>query len=175
LLFFVKHVVGKSLLKTLTTLFNMENQSTSINNPDASGNELSISRKSAAYLSETEKWTKFLSIVGFAFVGIIVIIALFASSIFSSVPFGQNSGMGGSMGFVFSGIYFVMAALYFFPIWYLYKFSTNIKDAIQSKSSEQLELALSNQKSFFKFIGIFTVVVLVFYGIGLLIAVLGIL
>lgn len=100
--------------------------------------------------------------------------ALFAGSIFSSVPFGTESKMGGVMGFVFSGIYFLMGAIYFFPTWYLFKFSKSLKEAIRNKNNEELEVALSNHKSFYKFLGVFTVIMLAIYGIAFLIGILGI-
>ncbi len=152
----------------------MENQNTPMDNPQTPGNELIISKKSEEYLNETEQWTKFLSIVGFVFVGLIVIMALFASTIFSSVPFGPENKMGGVMGFLFSGIYLLMGALYFFPTWYLFKFSKSLKEAIRFKNNEELEVALSNHKSFYKFLGVFTVIMLAIYGIAFLIGILGI-
>jgi hypothetical protein len=57
-----------------------------------------------------------------------------------------------------------MAALYFFPTWYLFKFSKSIKEAIRHKSNQELELALENHKSFFKFMGMLMVIVLAIYG-----------
>jgi hypothetical protein len=78
----------------------MENQDTSLSNAESPSNELIISKKSENYLNETERWTKFLSIVGFVLVGIMVIVALFASSIFSAIPFDQDNNFGGGMGFL---------------------------------------------------------------------------
>jgi hypothetical protein len=152
----------------------MENENTSVNDLNSSNNELKISDKSAEYLSETEKWTKFLSITGFVFVGLIVIMAFFAGSIFSQFPFGQENNYGGAMSLLFTVGYLLLAALYFFPIWYLFKFSKSIKEAIIRKNSEELEVAFSNHKSFFKFIGIVMAIVLGFYAIGLLFSVLAI-
>ncbi|HET8858383.1 DUF5362 family protein [Marivirga sp.] len=153
----------------------MDNQNTPSGDSQTNNNELVISEQSRKYLNETETWTKFLSIVGFVFVGIIVIVALFAGTMISSIPFGTENNLGKGMSFLISGLYFLMAAVYFFPIWYLFKFSKSIKEAIRYKNNEELEMAFSNQKSFYKFIGIFTVVVLVIYGFGLLIALMGIL
>lgn len=138
----------------------MEKQKTLMGGDQTLDNELTISKQSEAYLNETEQWTEFLSIVGFVAIGIIILVVFFASSILSTVPFGQDNNFGGGMALVFSEAYFFMAALYFFSTWYLYKFSKSMREAIQFKKSEELENALRNHKSFFKFIGMFTIIVL---------------
>ncbi|WP_416171550.1 hypothetical protein [Algoriphagus boritolerans] len=48
---------------------------------------------------------------------------------------------------------------------YLYRFSTQTPSSIRSKTTEQLTEALSNLKSLFKFMGIYTAVILVIYGL----------
>ena len=66
-----------------------------------------------------------------------------------------------------------MAIIYFFPILYLYKFSSSIKNGILNSSSDQLDLAFRNLKSHYKFMGILVIVMLAFYAFALLIAMVG--
>ena len=57
------------------------NQSPSV--PNENLFELQVDQQSIGYLSETARWAKFLSIVGFVMCGIIVVFALFFGSIIS--------------------------------------------------------------------------------------------
>jgi len=96
-----------------------------------------------------------------------MIIAGFSMSFIMSA-FGADDFQ--SLGF-FTGIpYLFIGALYFFPIYYLYKFSTNIKSALYNNNEGSEEKAFENLKSHYKFMGIFMIVLLAFYlimGIGM--------
>jgi len=116
---------------------------------------LMLSPVGVSYLLETAKWAKFLSILGFIGMGFMVIGGLFASV--------AMSRFGGSQSLLIGVMYIVMAAIYFFPILYLYKFSNDLKEALNRNNSSQLELALGNLKSHYKFIGILTIVLLGIY------------
>lgn len=135
-------------------------------NPDTG-----LSTLAKSYLQETAKWGKFLAIVGFVMLGLVVLGILFAltlspSSLFSElIGFG---GMGAGMGiFMFFYLLFVIAII-FFPSYYLYKFSTQIKSAINSNDDVVLTEAFGNLKSLYKFWGIFIAIILGFYIIAFL-------
>jgi len=69
--------------------------------------------------------------------------------------------------------YFIMAAIYFIPAYYLYNFSKNAKIAVSNKDSNQVENSMKNLKSLFKFYGIFSIIYLafmLFVGLGSLLA-----
>lgn len=119
-----------------------------------------LTRPSMLSLNETGNWGRFLSILGFCFVGLMLIISLFAGSIFSAmddqIPFPT---------IFITVLYVFLAAVYFFPIYYLFKFSTKIKSALINKDSQQLDDAFKNLKSHYKFIGILAAVVLILYAL----------
>lgn len=140
-----------------------------LDSTSGSGSGLSLNTESAGYLRETGGWARFLSILGFIFVGLIVILAFFVGGIMSA------AGMGGVMAgmeFLFTIIYLALAALYFFPILYLFRFATNVIDAVKANDAATLTVALANLKSHYKFIGILTAIFLGLYGVFLLIAVM---
>jgi len=141
----------------------MEENNTQITNEEQSVSSLTITQNASTYLNETGKWTKFLSIMGFIFVGLIVIMGFLAGSIMSIMPGGQSGVFPAGMGFLFGGIYILLGLLYFFPTWYLFKFSQKMKLALTTNSNDELNEALSNQKSFYKFWGIFTIVFIGLY------------
>ncbi|MEQ8243096.1 hypothetical protein [Fulvivirga sp.] len=111
-------------------------------------------------LNETRKWTMFISIVGFVFVALMVLIALFIGSVMSNLPTG--SSMPISKGFA-TVIYLVIAAIYFFPIYYLYKFSAHMKIGIVSRSQEDIDIAFKNLNAHYKFLGVLVAIVIAFY------------
>lgn len=126
---------------------------------------MNISEKAKHSLNETRKWTFFLSILGFVFIGLIVIGGFSIGTIMSAFSDESLPFPGYAMGFV----YLILGALYFFPIYYLYKFSTNMKEALLHKTEESVEDAFLNLKSHYKFVGILTIVMLSIYllfGIG---------
>lgn len=129
-------------------------------------NDLGLTTGAKVFLKESAGWTKFISIVGFVFLAIIVIIALFAGSIMGAAM--EASGMAMMGGAFITVIYLAIAVLYFFPIYYLFQFSSKLKAALQSQSSELLEQAFSNLKSHYKFMGILLIIVCAFYAIALI-------
>lgn len=137
--------------------------------------ELHLDESAKDFLRETAKWAYFLSILGYIGIGIIVIIALFAGAIFStlgsSVP--GMGAMGASFGVMMGVFYFVIAAIYFFPVYYLNKFAVNAKRAFRENDSEALTNSFEYLKSHYKFIGIFTLSIMILYGLILIFAVLG--
>jgi hypothetical protein len=125
-------------------------------------NELSLTTGSKTFLNEAAGWTKFLSIVGFVFIGLLVIGAIFAGSIISDLMEAQTGSpmVGGAVITIF---YLLFALLYFFPVYYLFQFSSKMKAALEQQSSELLQQSFENLKSHYKFMGILTIVILGFY------------
>lgn len=128
---------------------------------------------SIVYLKEIAKWGKFLSIVGFVVTGLIVILALFAGTIFATLsnltPGG--SSLPGGFSVLITIVYLALAVLYFFPCYFLYKFSSKAKQAIDSGEKEILYESFSNLKACFRFIGIMTIILLSIYALFFLIAI----
>ena len=126
------------------------------------------------YILSTAKWGRFLSIMGFIFIGLMVIGAFSIGAIMSSLG-GLGGPMAGGLG-AFGGamltfVYLVLAALMFFPTYYLFKFSTKAISALTNGSGSLTE-ALGNLKSVFKFYGIFTIIILSFYVLAILIGII---
>ena len=126
--------------------------------------EMKLSESAKDFLKETAKWAYFLSILGFIGIGFIIFAALFASTLFSAMENMPLMGaMGPSFGIVMSVVYLIIAALYFFPVYYLKRFASYAKAAIKENNSEKLTVSLKYLKSHYKFIGIMTLVVFSMY------------
>lgn len=126
------------------------------------------------YLLETAKWAKLISIVGFVGLGMMVLMGLFMGTIMGSLSamapeeVDMMPAMGG--GF-FAIIYIGMALLYFFPIKYLYDFSSKVKKSIQITDQNLFNEAMMKLKSHYKFIGILMLIMIILY-VGMFVMVL---
>ena len=140
-------------------------------NPKQDLFNLTIDEEARAQLLETARWTKFLAIIGFVFLGLLILGAALVGLGLSA--FSDNSGLGAGFGVGMTVIYLVIGVLYFFPIYYLYKYSVLIKPAILSSNQEQFNLALSYQRQMYKFIGVLMLVIIGLYALGIIAAVVG--
>ena len=126
---------------------------------DFTNTDLVITTQSKNYLRYAAKWAGFLSIIGFISLGLMILGGLFFGIAGGSSQFGI-------IGFIYLG----MAVIYFFPIYYLYLFAQKIKKAVNSTSQSDLEGGFENLKSCFKFLGIFTIVIISVYILIFLVA-----
>jgi cell division protein FtsX len=130
--------------------------------------QFTINNEIKDYLLETSKWGKFLAIVGFIGMALLLLLGvvfIVGFSIFSSV-----SGIGFPiriMGFV----YILISILYYFPLKYLYNFSIQLKQGLNSINQESVTSGFKNLKSLFRFMGIFTIVVLSIYALIIIVMV----
>ena len=116
-----------------------------------------INSNGKANLLESSKWGNFLAIVGFVMLGLMVLGGLFVMVAGASIGSGQFG--------MFGIIYIIVAALYFFPILYLFNFARKIKTGLSNGSQADVDTALENLKSMLKFMGIFMIVILSFYAL----------
>jgi hypothetical protein len=135
--------------------------------------ELQIDANAQAILRETSKWAKFLSIVGFIFCGIMVVIGIFAASLFATMSTQYGSPMPSQLGGLMTGFYIVYAVIYFFPCLFLFRFSTRTQVALRNNDQLQLSTALGSLKSYFKFFGILTIIVLAILALAFILGGLG--
>ena len=68
-----------------------------------------------------------------------------------------------------SFIYIVVAIIYLIPTTYLFRFAKGAKSALKNGDEIQLAKALENQKSVYKFMGIFMIITIGFYVLAALV------
>jgi hypothetical protein len=137
--------------------------------------ELQLDQPSLDYLNEASRWGRFLAILGFIYIGLLLLIGILFGS------FGNNliPGTGDSdspmrlSGVFVSFLIILVAAVLFVPVLYLYKFSTKMRKALRNNDQPALTDALKNLKSFFRFYGIVAIIGLSLYGIAIIAAVIG--
>ena len=141
---------------------NSETESPTVN----SGSEqLVINQASRTFLAETARWAKILSIIGFVGMGFMIIGGFFFIVAFS--VFDMPSDMPFAPSWI-GLLYIVLGIVYLFPLLYLFRFATKMKDALVHLQQSTLDIAFSNLKSLYKFIGIFMIITLVLYAVILL-------
>lgn len=123
---------------------------------------LEINENNSGFLLETAKWTRFLSIVGFVGIGILILFGLLGGTFMANMTSSMPGGTPVSPFFL-TILYLIMAAIYFAPVYYLWQFSAKLKTAITSASQYDLDSALEYLKSHYKYVGIVTIVVLSIY------------
>lgn len=124
--------------------------------------DLRIDTAGKLFLAEAARWTTFLAILGYIGIGFIVIVALFMMTLGASLS-SRTSLMPLGGGAVFGIFYLIIAAFYFIPIHYLYRFSSNMKLALRTNDQATLTKAFEYIKSHYKFIGIITIIFIGIY------------
>ena len=120
------------------------------------------------YLKEAAPWLRFIGIMGYigcgfmAVSGITTIAAMGALSSLWESALSELGSFGNVFNAVFSvsmGAYFLaFAVLFFFPSRFTYNFGAKIRSYLQNGKEEELELALKNNKSLWKFYGIMMII-----------------
>jgi hypothetical protein len=122
----------------------------------------SLSLHSKAFLSEAAGWARFMAIVGFVLLGLGTIGMLFAGSSLALL------GASGVPTALIIGIFLVFGIIWFFVSFYLFRFGSKMKEALQFQSRELIDQSFENLKSYFKLMGILTIIYLAFYALILL-------
>lgn len=135
---------------------------------DLISGDVKITDTIAGVLDETARWARFLSMIGFVVVGLMVVAALILPGLLA-VTFAEQEGF--QPGFTAAGIrinFLILAILLFFPCMYLFRFALKMKDALENTKQDSFEESFRSLKSTFKFYGILTIVILAIYGLALI-------
>jgi len=130
-------------------------------------NRTEITDESEYYLKEISRWAQFLSVVGFIMIGILAI-GVFTSSalIYCMSEHAPLSEMyphrPGTINWSYLFVYGCVLTAYFFPIFYLYKFSRRIRRGINDKDSITISEGFRFLKNHYVMIGTLTLLGLIF-------------
>lgn len=135
--------------------------------------ELQIDHEVSSHLRETAKWAKFISIVSFVILGLIVAVML----IFGSVAYSYSSASPFSAAIMPSNgiaqilMFLLIIAMIFFPALFLLKFSNKMLQALNNNDQYTLVASFRQLKLYYKYIGILTLVVISIYALIFLIGI----
>ena len=130
--------------------------------------KIEIEQETLKHLNTARKWAMFLAIIGFIFLGLIIIIGLLAGTFLTAFSSGDK-GLGIPESFMFIPI-LLIALVYFFPVLFLFRFSKHTSHAIQHLDKLELHKAIKNLKYFFAFLGVLIIIVFSIYIVVLIVA-----
>lgn len=117
---------------------------------------LGVNQEALFHLEASRKWTLFLSIMGFIFIGIMLLTPLLFLRFFRVADIPTAFPMAFSM---FSMIpLLILVVIYFFPFYYLLQFSRFSKTAIQNRDDASLASALKYLKLHYQFMGVLVII-----------------
>jgi hypothetical protein len=121
-----------------------------------------LSDSAVFFLSEARKWAKFIAIISFIGMGIMVISGVVMGLVMDTLTSAAGQAPMPFSGSFFMIMYIALAAIYFFPVYYLFRFSEAMGYALASGSEELMTSAFGYLKSHYKFIGILMIVSIAF-------------
>lgn len=132
----------------------------------------------ADIMRRAAKWARFLAVVGFVMIGLMVLFGFFAGSLMTGLM-ARESAMTGmpiqnamaGLGVMYTVIFLAIALLYFFPTLYLFNFATRTLRAVNGTfDGPSFSGGIEALRKLFAFMGVLTVIVLCLYGLIFLIA-----
>jgi len=137
---------------------------------------LSVDETSKLHLTEVAKWARFLAIVGMVFLVLMLFAGLYLAITLASLEsqFETDVGRSRSMfgaGFASVLVYVIIAIIWFFPLFYLLRFSTEVRKALDGENQEILNAAFQSLKVCFRYVGIVTIIILVIYALAFVIGI----
>jgi uncharacterized membrane protein YjgN (DUF898 family) len=122
------------------------------------------------HLTDTVKWARFLAILGFIGLGLILITSIFVSinSANRNPDYIDDTAYksGQVAGSMFVAL--LIIAIYFFPFYFLWKFANKMKVALLTDDSASLNEALKNLKATFRYVGVLTIIFIALTLIGMI-------
>ena len=119
------------------------------------------------YLQETSPWLRFCGIVNFINAVFLIISGFFVLIGERNYYFYYSSGSLTEIVFV---IYIILAVIVFVPGYFMFMSGTKLRNAIKANSTQELELAFSNNKFLWKYTGILMIITLSLAVIGIIFA-----
>jgi hypothetical protein len=138
--------------------------------------DIPLSSTAQQFLNQTKPWVRFMSVMIFissafmALAGIaLIMLGIGTSALYGTRgPFGSLA-RGGNIAAGF--FYIILAILYMAPGVFLSRFASAIKLLQTSRSAQALEDALRYQKSFWRYVGILTIIGMVLMVVGVMLLV----
>jgi hypothetical protein len=125
-----------------------------------------VSQGVLAQLAGTKGWVRFMSVLMFLGTGFMLLAALIMLVAGGTIAATAKAGGGALPAGMMTGIsilYALFAGIYIYPALKLWKYADNIGALLISSSMLDLEAALSQQRSFWKFLGIMVIALFALY------------
>jgi amino acid transporter len=129
--------------------------------------DLQVDQVGREFLKEAAKWGRFLSMIGFIGLGLLVLFILIMGIYTPSDegdfdPVDQTAAIVGAIVVSIAVVIF-----YFFPCLFLYRFATRLRLALDTNDTLSLNESFRNLKNTLRYIGVVTIISLVLLVLGL--------
>ena len=118
-------------------------------------------------LNVTRRWAMFLSVSGFIFLGLILMLGIITGTFLTA--FSHSDKIPGVPDVLLIGSFIGLALIVFFPILFLFRFSKHTSNAVAALDGKELHKAVKCLKLFFLFIGIFLILLISAYFAAILV------
>ena len=130
--------------------------------------KIEIGQETLNDLNVARKWTMFLSVTGFIFLGLLIALGLLTGTFLSA--FYSSDTTTGIPDSLFIILFFALAIISFFPVLFLYRFSKHTSIAVNTLDVKELQKALKYLKRYFVYIGIVVIIIIAGYIAGVILA-----
>jgi hypothetical protein len=132
---------------------------------------LTIEPITKLHLADAAKWARFISVVGYIFLGLSVAGMLFSGASYLTLLSGGNrygsdstgilsaAGIAGMVGYLF------VVVLIFFAYLYLHRFGTRMRLALKGEDQQMFNLSCQSLKVLFRYVGILIIIGLVLFAL----------
>lgn len=141
--------------------------------------EMVITGEGISLLNDISKWARFLAVVGFIFLALMILGVISAGAIImGSNNYMEMSGVyaaynPGVFQWTYIITYTIIILIYFFPLYFLYQFANRTRKALKGNDSYELSRAWQSLRNHYMIIGILTIIALIFFVIALAMMVVG--
>ena len=137
--------------------------------PPSFSTPAAISQGVLAQLAGTKGWVRFMSVLMFVGAGFMLLVGLIMLVAGGSIAANAKAGAlpaGVMTGFAI--VYALMSLIYIYPALKLWKYASYIGALLISGSMMDLESALNQQRSFWKFLGIMVIALFALYIVAII-------
>jgi len=130
--------------------------------------KIELGQETLKNLNTLRKWTMFLAVSGFIFLGLIIALGLITGTFLTT--FNQSDKNQGIPDALLFAAFIGLTLIIFFPILFLFRFSKHTSNALSTFNGQQMHIAIKYLKRFFIFMGILVLIVISLYIVSIILA-----
>lgn len=123
--------------------------------------DLQLDHEAGSHFHESSKWAKFLSVVYFIAIGLVLLVLVFAATAMIKAFQEYRPDFAGAGGFLVAAV-IIALALGFFTTFLLFRFATLIKQGIERQDQIIFNKGLQALKNYFMIYGVIAMLTLIF-------------
>jgi NADH:ubiquinone oxidoreductase subunit 6 (subunit J) len=121
---------------------------------------IEIGQETLKHLNTLRKWTMFLAVSGFIFLGLIVTLGLITGTFLTAF---DSDKMPGLPDVLVYAAFTTVILIIFFPILFLFRFSKHTSKAVETLDRKEMHIAIKYLKRYFIYIGVLLIVIISAY------------